>query len=70
MNTLSQGTETGGTETYEFLCITTASSTENCQCYRKYVNKTLDKDPSDLTITNCCNNENIADDLKRLIKCP
>jgi uncharacterized protein (UPF0333 family) len=68
MSTLNQGTETGGTETYEFLCITTKSSTDNCQCYRAYKNDSLDED----TLTNvdvCCSNEDIAKDLKKLMKC-
>jgi uncharacterized protein (UPF0333 family) len=58
MNSLRTGTETGSEQTYDYLCNTLNSDTNTCKCYRGEIAK-----------VDCCANETIGDDLKKILNC-
>ena len=69
MNSLQTGTDTGTSQTYDYLCSTLKSNTEECLCYRQFIDKevlptVLDKQ------TDCCSPDaKVKDDLKKLLEC-
>jgi hypothetical protein len=58
MNSLQTGTETGSTQTYDYLCVTLDSDTNSCRCYR-----------GETVLATCCDDPNIPQDLKKILNC-
>lgn len=48
-NTLGPVTDTGTTDTYEYLCVTVESATNDCKCYRSVIYDSGEISPAD-----CC----------------
>ena len=68
MNSLQTGTDTGTSQTYDYLCSTLKSNTDECLCYRQFI----DGEVLDVPIANkdvCCDNDKIKTDLKKLLEC-
>ena len=68
MNSLQTGTDTGTSQTYDYLCSTLKSNTEECLCYRQFIDGEVLTPPLDKT-NDCCTNDKIKTDLKKLLEC-
>ena len=64
MQSLESGTDTGRLETYELICVTLNSKTEECMCYREYLNPAAD---DEIEIADCCASTKLKQDLIKAI---